>query len=189
MPLPKSRPFFQRDPGLIGFSALPGLRGTDGVVDVEYVGEKALELGIVIGGRGNRWLCCFPSSARLVGDSAAIAPARGCRGVTAPLCILELGPGLVILGLGIGEHSGLHLRVTAPLCILELGPGLVILGLGIGEHSGLHLRVTAPLCILELGPGLVILGLGIGEHSGLHLLCGQNRCPDISPPTELCPEL
>lgn len=118
VPLPKSRPFFQRDAGLIGFSALPGLRGTEGVDDVEYVG-----------GRGNRWLCCFPSSGRLVGDSTAATPAPGCRGV------------------------------------------------------------TAPLCILELGPGLVILGLGIGEHSGLHLLCGQNVCPHISPPTELCPEL
>ena len=57
-----SRPFFQRDPGLIGFSALPGLCGTEGVVDVEYVGEKGQGLEIVISGRGNRLLCCFPSS-------------------------------------------------------------------------------------------------------------------------------
>lgn len=42
-------------------------------------------------------------------DSADVPPDRGCKGVTAPLCILEPGPGLVILGLGTGEHSGLHL--------------------------------------------------------------------------------
>lgn len=36
-------------------------------------------------------------------------PALGWSGVTAPLWILELGPGLVILGLGSGEHSGLPL--------------------------------------------------------------------------------
>jgi hypothetical protein len=129
VPLPSRRPFFQREPGLVGFSALPGLRGTGEVVADVYVGEKEQEFEIVNGGRGKRWLCCFPSSGRVVGESVAAPPARGCRGV------------------------------------------------------------TAPLCILELGPGLVILGLGIGEHSGLHLLCGQNSCPVISPPTELCPEL
>ena len=129
MPLPNNRPFFQQEPGLVGFSALPGLRGSDGDVAAEYTGEKGQVLDIVIGGRGNLWLCCFPSSGRLVGDSVAAPAARGCKGV------------------------------------------------------------TAPLCILELGPGLVILGLGTGEHSGLHLLCGHNNCPDMSPPTELCPEL
>ncbi|RVW16452.1 hypothetical protein CK203_067779 [Vitis vinifera] len=56
------------------------------------------------------------SSGRLVGDSAAAAPGRGCRGVTVPLCILELGSGLVILGLGIGEHSGLHLLCGQNSC-------------------------------------------------------------------------
>lgn len=130
VPLPSNLPFFQREPGLVGFSTLPGLRGTDGDVEVEYDGENGQELEIVIGGgRGNRWLCCFPSSARPLNESVTAPAARGCKGV------------------------------------------------------------TAPLCILELGPGLVILGLGIGEHSGLHLLCGQKSWPDISPPTELCPEL
>lgn len=60
----------------MGFSALPGLRGTDGVVEAEYVGEKGLVLVTVVGGRGNRWLCCFPSSGLLVGDSVAAPPAR-----------------------------------------------------------------------------------------------------------------
>lgn len=54
VPLPRSRPFFQREPGLVGFSTLPGLRGTDGDVAVEYEGENGQVLEIVRGGRGNR---------------------------------------------------------------------------------------------------------------------------------------
>ena len=46
-----------------------------------------------------RWVC----------DSVGVPPALGWIGVTAPLWILELGPGLVILGLGTGEYSGLPL--------------------------------------------------------------------------------
>lgn len=116
MPLPSRRPFFQREPGLVGFSALLGLRGSEGDVAVEYEGEKGQVLDIVIGGKGSRWLFCLPSSGRPVGDSTLVPAALGCKGVTAPLCILELGPGLVILGLGIGEHSGLHLLVCQNNC-------------------------------------------------------------------------
>lgn len=36
VPLPSSFPFFQRDPGLAGFSALPGLRGIDGDATDEF---------------------------------------------------------------------------------------------------------------------------------------------------------
>lgn len=62
------------------------------------------------GGRGNLWVCFFfPPSCRLVGDSGASPPDLGCNGETLPLCTRELGPGLVILGLGTGEHSGLPL--------------------------------------------------------------------------------
>lgn len=106
-----SFPFFQRELGLGGLSVLPGLRGILEVPDCNcmLVAENGELLEILIGGSGKRWLCFFTSSGRLVGDSGAVPPALGWRGETAPLCILELGPGLVIRGLGIGEHSGLPL--------------------------------------------------------------------------------
>ena len=72
MPLPRSFPFFHRDPGFTGFSALPGLRDTEGDVAVEFEWEKGEELEIVTGGRGNLWLFCFPSSCQLVSDSEAV---------------------------------------------------------------------------------------------------------------------
>lgn len=40
VPLPSSCPFFQREPGLVRFSAMLGLRGAEGVVVAEYVGEN-----------------------------------------------------------------------------------------------------------------------------------------------------
>jgi len=103
-------PFFHRDAGLDGFSVLPGLRGTEiGLLGVELFGKNEL-LEMLNGGRGNLWVCFFfPSSCRLVGDSGATPPDLGCNGETLPLCTRELGPGLVILGLGTGEHSGLPL--------------------------------------------------------------------------------
>ena len=105
VPRPISFPFFHRDPGLGGFSALPGLRDI-GLVGAELFGKKGELLEIFSGGRGNLWVCLFFTSSRqLVGDSGATA--LGCNGETFPLCTLELGPGLAILGLGIGEHSGL----------------------------------------------------------------------------------
>lgn len=54
VPLPSNCPFFQREPGLIDFSVLLGLRGAEGVVAAEQVGEKGQELLIVTGGRDNR---------------------------------------------------------------------------------------------------------------------------------------
>lgn len=78
VPRPISFPFFQRDPGLAGWSALPGLRGIeDGVFEVELVGEKGEGCVIFIGGNGSRWLSFFPSSGLLVGDSGAVPPALG----------------------------------------------------------------------------------------------------------------
>ena len=116
MPRPINFPFFHRDPGLVEFSVLPGLRGIEGgVFNVELFGGKG-EPEIFIGGSGSRWLCFFPSSFLLVGDPGAVPPARGCSGETVPLCILELGPGLVILGLRIGEHSGLPLLCCQNNC-------------------------------------------------------------------------
>jgi len=127
--LPSSFPFFQRDPELDGLSSLAGLLGIDGDVAAELDWENREVLVNVKGGRSKQRLCCFPSSTRPVCDSVGVPPALGWTGV------------------------------------------------------------TAPLWIIELGPRLVILGLGIGEYSGLPLLGCQNNGPNMSPPTELCPEL
>lgn len=66
------------------------------LIAVELADENMEAFDTLIGGNGNRWLCFFVSSVLPAGDSGAVPPDHWCIGVTLPLCILELGPGLVI---------------------------------------------------------------------------------------------
>nr|GMC58300.1 hypothetical protein CK203_067782 [Ipomoea batatas] len=52
VPLPSNFPFFQREPGLVRFSAFPGLLATEGDAVAEFEWENGNEFDILTGGRG-----------------------------------------------------------------------------------------------------------------------------------------